>query len=815
MKKRGSSRHSRSRASVHSRSPSKSPQKSSFYLSSKKVYKSPPKPQVKETFFDKIYKIYSSHSRLAELFIIHFTFLRPENGLDNLDAIPDIINFRFSFWDFEEFYTPPAILSKPEEYKVNHLLTSPELPIIKYNMIDYYTQEDNTQEVSVEINYDPSVNNFINYKTFLSYLVFRECFIEIYDYEKQMPYGYATFPLSILLRKNGERVKMEKIDINIYDNFTHESRGVLGLSIKSEEMTTKNNFDIIEQNIRLNIIDTVKENNDNNNNEQIIKKKKVVSYASSNKQKVYYKYQNEEEKNYYKNIDKIKISIIGNQTTITQTNNKTKNDNNIDYNEKKEKKINNTIIDFNKQNKSLTLSLIQGEPHYFNYIIHNNSNKEQKYQVVISTDNNKYSSINKNDIIISLVTNSEEYKYITMLKNLNIPNSYESISEKGYFILGPQKSIPLLFKCLSYKSFSGLENNFLCMHSIFIYDINGYPINNLEIKIVKVFPIIDFEFYYKKPKESNKKIEFINPLKNMTVIKSKEILSNYIFLNGNDYKNFIPEIKMDQKTNDFYFIFNNNLDFVNNNQSNSNMDEIENKFNKSYYFTKTLDNYNNKKLLFLYKDKFRSQLLVSYKFIINSYEYINISYNLGVKTKKSLSFTYLGNENKKLKFYTKDINIIFFDDIYKNGILVEPNKIYHIDFYIYVKKLKNYEIMINSIDMKNKEIYKSWVIKASVGKLNIIQRINIDYVINVNNDVKTSFQFTNPLNIFSVINFICSTKTVIDIPVNQIYFDAKETKHIIINIRKILIKQKITAYIFITDENKFFNDVIEVNINYI
>ena len=272
---------------------------------------------------------------------------------------------------------------------------------------------------------------------------------------------------------------------------------------------------------------------------------------------------------------------------------------------------------------------------------------------------------------------------------------------------------------------------------------------------------------------------------------------------------------MNQKTNDFYFIFNNNLDFVNNNQSNSNMDEIENKFNKSYYFTKTLDNYNNKKLLFLYKDKFRSQLLVSYKFIINSYEYINISYNLGVKTKKSLSFTYLGNENKKLKFYTKDINIIFFDDIYKNGILVEPNKIYHIDFYIYVKKLKNYEIMINSIDMKNKEIYKSWVIKANVGKLNIIQRINIDYVINVNNDVKTSFQFTNPLNIFSVINFICSTKTVIDIPVNQIYFDAKETKHIIINIRKILIKQKITAYIFITDENKFFNDVIEVNINYI
>ena len=190
MRKRGSSKHSRSARSrsVHSRSPSKSPQKSSFYRSPKRINKSPPKQKIKETFFEKIYKIYSSHSRLAELFLIHFTFLRPENGLDNLDSIPDIINFRFSFWDFKEFYTPPGILSKPEEYKINHLLTSPELPIIKYNLIDYYTQED-SQEVSIEINYDPSINNFISYKAFLSYMAFRELFIEIYDYEKQMPYG--------------------------------------------------------------------------------------------------------------------------------------------------------------------------------------------------------------------------------------------------------------------------------------------------------------------------------------------------------------------------------------------------------------------------------------------------------------------------------------------------------------------------------------------------------------------------------------------------------------------------------------------------
>ena len=776
-----------------------------------KIYKSPPKPQIQESFLEKINKIYASHSRLAEFFLIHFVFLRPQNGLDNLNSIPDLINFRFSFWDFEEFYTPPGILSKPKEYKVNHLLTSPILPIIKYNMIDYYTQ-DESQKVSVEINYDPSINNFINYKTFLNYLVFRELFIEIYDYEKQMPYGYAKLPLSKFLRSNGARFIVEQTEISIYDNFTHEQKGSLGLSLKSEEMNTKQNFDIIEQNKRLNLIDS----GNNNNNEQNIKNKKVLSIASNKIQIFNNTYKNEEDKNYNKNIDKIKISIIGNQTLINQTKYKNSNNNIInDFNIKKTNKLEKTIIAFNHKNNSLTLSLIQGQPHYFNYIINNNSNTEQLFHIVISTDENKYSNNHNNDIIINFVSNSEEYEYITMLNKLIIPTNYNSVSENGNFILGPQKSIPLLFKCLSYKSFSGLESNFLCSHSIIIYNMNGHPINCLKVKILKVFPIIDFEFLYKKSKESNKKIEFINPFKNMTVVKSKQLLSNYIFLNGIDYKNYIPEIKMDPKTNEFYFIFNNNLDFVSNMKNYSKTDEIENKFNKVYNLQKTIDNFNNKKLLFLYNDKFRAQLLVTYRFVINSYEFINISYNLGAKMKKSLSFEYIGTEDKKVKFYSSDDNLIFFDETYKNGIQVKPNKLYQIDYYIYIKQFRNYEIMINCIDMKNKEICKSWVINATIGKLNIIQKINVNYLINLNNDVKTYFEFTNPLNTFAVINFICSTKAVIDVPINQISFEAKEKRNIIINIRKILIPQKITAYIFIMDENNFFHEVLEVNINYI
>ena len=123
--------------------------------------------------------------------------------------------------------------------------------------------------------------------------------------------------------------------------------------------------------------------------------------------------------------------------------------------------------------------MIQVEPYYFNYIIYNNSNIEQLFHIVIYTDDNKYSNNNKNDIIINFVSNSEEYEYITILNKLvMIPSNYNSASENENFILGAQKSIPLLFNCLSY--------NYNCLK-------------------VKGFPFIHFEFHYKKPKESKKK----------------------------------------------------------------------------------------------------------------------------------------------------------------------------------------------------------------------------------------------------------------------------------------------------------------------
>ena len=102
------------------------------------------------------------------------------------------------------------------------------------------------EDAIVEINYDPSINNYINYKTFISYLVFRDLFVEIYDFEKKMPFGYFKFPLSKFLRPFQKNFVSEQIEVKVFDNFTNEQKGYMVLDLESREIKTKMPFNIFQ-----------------------------------------------------------------------------------------------------------------------------------------------------------------------------------------------------------------------------------------------------------------------------------------------------------------------------------------------------------------------------------------------------------------------------------------------------------------------------------------------------------------------------------------------------------------------------------------
>ena len=852
-----------------------------------------------------VFEEYLSHENFGDIFNINFISFKPMKNMESLSNIPNKIIFKFSFWDLEEFTSAPAIITKPSELKASYLSSPPALFIFKEK-----TEEQNMQlneEMKISITYDPSIENYIEYKQFLNYLLLRDLFIQIFDYEKQMPYGYIQIPLKHFVRHKKKSV-LKNFSVNIYDNFTYEKKGEIELCLKSDEIKTIKDFSLEEQDEKFNVFYSKNQfinykGNDSKsnfntklhkNNKIRSKRKKVVSVPQMNFNQL-----TQIEKDLYtqkilefKNKNNLTGDLADNNSTLLQNslNNKTNSyfldqnlekrirvmrflDNHTDdgkniiekkninpddlsyINQKalkgnikrlrdeqnyydtlnytnyikninKDSLIDKTIAENNKN--ILTIALIQGEPHYFNFILTNETSHQELFHIVISKnieqkgkdindnthpyldtnsgDKNE-NSLNFRDNIVRLVTDPKEYEYITILKGLKIPNghNYSRISKDGHVIVEPHQSIPLLFKCISFKNVQGYDDNIESKYNIFMYNENDIPQYFLNVNIIKVFPIIDFNFYFNVEEKKLSQIKFINPFK-YDLMKTQNLLNTHHFLNSLD-KNSDINIKLDPLNNDFYFYFN-NLTNLADNQVNLNSNEA-----KNLYQTNNVDlSINNKKrLLFLYKDIYRAQLLTTFNFLINAYECMNICTDLGVKKPFKLFLPEIDSP-RTIRLYSSNENVLFFQGKYKQNIMLIPNMRYEVEYFIHSKKVENNDIIINCLDISNKEIIKTWLVKTAVNQPKVSQVIKVNCLIG--NSTQVKFSFTSPLNTWSVLYFESSNRNMVELPVEQLAFNSEENKIITINICKSLIAGRGTAYVFISDSDNLFNQIVQVDVIY-
>ena len=852
-----------------------------------------------------VFEEYLSHENFGDIFNINFISFKPMKNMESLSNIPNKIIFKFSFWDLEEFTSAPAIITKPSELKASYLSSPPALFIFKEK-----TEEQNMQlneEMKISITYDPSIENYIEYKQFLNYLLLRDLFIQIFDYEKQMPYGYIQIPLKYFVRHKKKSV-LKNFSVNIYDNFTYEKKGEIELCLKSDEIKTIKDFSLEEQDEKFNVFYSKNQfinykGNDSKsnfntklhkNNKIRSKRKKVVSVPQMNFNQL-----TQIEKDLYtqkilefKNKNNLTGDLADNNSTLLQNslNNKTNSyfldqnlekrirvmrflDNHTDdgkniiekkninpddlsyINQKalkgnikrlrdeqnyydtlnytnyikninKDSLIDKTIAENNKN--ILTIALIQGEPHYFNFILTNETSHQELFHIVISKnieqkgkdindnthpyldtnsgDKNE-NSLNFRDNIVRLVTEPKEYEYITILKGLKIPNghNYSRISKDGHVIVEPHQSIPLLFKCISYKNVQGYDDNIESKYNIFMYNENDIPQYFLNVNIIKVFPIIDFNFYFNVEEKKLSQIKFINPFK-YDLMKTQNLLNTHHFLNSLD-KNSDINIKLDPLNNDFYFYFN-NLTNLADNQVNLNSNEA-----KNLYQTNNVDlSINNKKrLLFLYKDIYRAQLLTTFNFLINAYECMNICTDLGVKKPFKLFLPEIDSP-RTIRLYSSNENVLFFQGKYKQNIMLIPNMRYEVEYFIHSKKVENNDIIINCLDISNKEVIKTWLVKTAVNQPKVSQVIKVNCLIG--NSTQVKFSFTSPLNTWSVLYFESSNRNMVELPVEQLAFNSEENKIITINICKSLIAGRGTAYVFISDSDNLFNQIVQVDVIY-
>jgi hypothetical protein len=317
----------------------------------------------------------------------------------------------------------------------------------------------------------------------------------------------------------------------------------------------------------------------------------------------------------------------------------------------------------------------------------------------------------------------------------------------------------------------------------------------MSINIIKVFPVVDFEFFYNVSRKKLSLIKFINPFK-YNKNKTNILLNNYKFIyNGN----LNSEIKIDSISNEFYFKYNDLTDNFNNNNNENNENN-----NNNYEI-------NSKPIIFFYLDKYQTQLFSTYRFNINSYQTINISSDMGIRTKNSLSLP-MSKTPRTIRIFSSDPDTLYFEDKYNESIILIPNVKYEFEYILFPKKNELIEIAVHCIDLGTNEIIDKWLIRSLPNKPFVNQILKVNCRINSVTNVK--FSFTNPLENWSLIRFESSNDKIIKINQELITFNANESKNVNVEINPQKFIGKANAYIFVSDPDEVFNNAIAVEINY-
>jgi len=437
------------------------------------------------------------------------------------------------------------------------------------------------------------------------------------------------------------------------------------------------------------------------------------------------------------------------------------------------------------------ISLIQGQPLYFNYSIFNESNSEELFHIVIdkvnsseSNNNSAYfsnyqSSENKDGDIVSVINNPEEWARIVNLERLKPANEYNIFSNDLYFPIKPNETIPILIKLLSFREKVAEEEYNLC-----IYKKDGRPYFLLNIIIKSIFPIYDHIFHYHLPCNTYQKIILVNPFKS-SLKKTMEILNYY---QSTDIK-----VKLEQEQNqEFYFMFNTNEEgFV------------------------------HEFILFLYSDEFKNKLYLSWKFKIRCHEVLSLNGNIGKKSVNPLYINYIEKNNLSanslenklvLQLFTDRPEIIQFPKGFDIPFDLIQNSTAESKYILYPKNKNRNAALINCINVNTRDLYKSWLIQFASGNATISASQNIECYVGSQTNIK--YECVNPIDKWVMLKFESSDDNLMYVVDNAMSFNGKETKYVNIIIPRQINKRKFDVLLFISDENEEYSKTVLFHINF-
>ncbi len=531
-------------------------------------------------------------------FQISFLAFKPLDNINDYNSIANKIHFKFDFWDFETFVTKSAIINKPSE---DIIPSNIPLVITKEGVSPSAKIEE--KEMKIQIDYDPSIDSKIDFKDFINYLLTKNLFVEVFDSEKLNQIGHLKIPLKDFLRQ-GKLTIFQTKEYDLFDyNFVH--KGTMQVLIKSIGSRCNKTFDYNENDCK--VMSTKDRFNNTNKKKKVkttqLKLDKLSEINKENLTKVIM--QREENKdineilknNNNNDIEKQEVLLKGlklnldpetqkrlralkytskgqneggNPLSVLKLNKleelKTKQIKENDFiksmtfinklRENNKKDIIEKTVEENNKNK-VTIDLIAGQNHYFNFVITNLENYEELCQIIITKQSNtnfinekeKENNSTEKEKIVNLINNPEEWKSIVEENKLIKTEDYNLISAQNFLIIRPMESIPLLLKIRSFDL--NLKDE---TYAVWVNKKDGQPLYNLYINIRRVFPIVDHYYRYYLPENKISNVKFPNPFK-FEKNKIQKFLENYYCTDNS------INMQIDTLTNEIYFKFRTNAEY--------------------------------------------------------------------------------------------------------------------------------------------------------------------------------------------------------------------------------------------------------------
>ena len=776
-----------------------------------------------ESYIDKALEEELCKDGLATNFTFQFMSFKPSRAYySDLRNVPQKIQFSLDFFNENKLRTPVCNIVRPEETKSNNHYYFNNPLILKKENIDMNSAllNDTKPEVILEVRYDPSLDTSINFRDFVKYLINKRLIVQIKDVQKGFNVGVIKIPLNDLIEKGKEKIQKEK-EYEIYDD-NFNIRGYIQVLIAASKYKTLRPYNYN--------MDKFYNINSQEGYNTLSKKKKVkaeqidINKLTSQNKTLYNltmnslknQNNNNQDNNLIKDTNqnrlrklriepeiekKIRVMRYFNMKNNNMINNKMSNTNYSLGNkiQQEEKKLNdlkqkqasdeqffNTlktceqIREFNRSEilskvsqeshkNTYNITLISGQPVYFNYSVFNDSSLDELCHISIDKvthnkkDNNNF-NIKKNKIV-DVISTPIEWRTIVEKEKLKKPNSYEAISDQLDMIIKPGETIPLVIKLLSY-----IENREEENYGVTIHKKNGQPLYYLSINIKRVFPIYDHIFHYYFPLDnSQKKVILRNPFGH---IKTMKMLNNVLITDKN------ITLGLDEDTHDFYFMIEQEQgDFV----------------------------------IFFYSDEERTKLYLTWKFEI---DWLETDIRKVIRGKKEPSTLYISNNpeinkeasyagsNITLQLFTNYPDVIIFPHDSRNPFTVKPNTTEVKKYMIYSRRDEENSAIINCVNVYTRNIYKSWLIKYEIDWPHIDESETVECIIGNKNEF--TYRYKNPMSKFMVLTFYSGNEDIFEVFDRVVTFNGEESKDIKFQIHDKGIQGKEEVLLFVSDDNEDF-----------